>query len=68
MLHIHIHYIYIPLYITYISNKNLLYSKKELYSILVLTYNGKKYIYIGFTSDLAVKNLPAMQGTQEMQV
>ena len=26
-------YIYIPLYVTYISNKNLLYSKKELYSI-----------------------------------
>ena len=33
MLYIHINYIYIPLYITYISNKNLLYSGKELYSI-----------------------------------
>ena len=30
---LHIHYIYIPLYITYISNKNLLYSGKELYSV-----------------------------------
>ena len=46
MLHIHIHYIYIPLYITYISNKNLLYSKKELYSISCINLSWKKkYIY-----------------------
>jgi len=42
-----------PLYIKYISNKDLLYSKKELYSKFCNNYNGKEseicvcmYIYI----------------------
>ena len=38
-----------PLYIKYISNKDLLYSKKELYSKSCNNYNGKEsemYIYV----------------------
>ena len=64
---------YTPLYLKWITNNNLLYSTWSSAQCYVAAWMGAEfggewihvYAWLGFPSGSAVKNLPAVQGTQE---